>query len=233
MKNFELDEINEENVEQNNSLYSEGKVLSLENENTQEIIFKKEYYLYGNDLSINGRPSNMGNTRINFFINNNPVISIGNNILIPLLLILFVCLIYLFIWNYFLNTASNVLIKMFNYSFLIYLISHTFSIFLNPGIPSFEYNKIIKIKLRENKVNELDVSRCKICNLTYKLIDKINHCYKCNICYYEQDHHCIWTGHCIGKYNRYFFGIFVFTIFVFILICFVMIFIKILKIFSN
>ena len=164
MKNFELDEINEENVEQNNSLYSEGKVLSLENENTQENIFKKEYYLYGNDLSINGRPSNMGNTRINFFINNNPVISIGNNILIPLLLILFVCLIYLFIWNYFLNTASNVLIKMFNYSFLIYLISHTFSIFLNPGIPSFEYNKNIKIKLRENKVNELDVSRCKICN---------------------------------------------------------------------
>ena len=233
MKNFELDEINEENVEQNNSLYSEGKVLSLENENTQENILKKEYYLYGNDLSINGRPSNMGNTRINFFINNNPVISIGNNILIPLLLILFVCLIYLFIWNYFLNTASNVLIKMFNYSFLIYLISHTFSIFLNPGIPSFEYNKNIKIKLRENKVNELDVSRCKICNLTYKLMDKINHCYKCNICYYEQDHHCIWTGHCIGKYNRYFFGIFVFTIFVFILICFVMIFIKILKLFSN
>ena len=233
MKNFELNEISEENVDQNNSLYSEGKVLSLESENKEENILKKEYYLYGNDLLLNEKPSNMGNTRIYFFIKNYPVISIGSNILIPLLLILFVCLIYLFIWNYFLNTASNVLTKMFNYFFLIYLISHAFSIFLNPGIPSFEYNKNIKIKLRENKINELDVSQCKICNLTYKLTDKINHCYKCNICYYEQDHHCIWTGHCIGKYNRYFFGIFVFTFFVFILICFVMIFIKIIKLFSD
>ena len=191
---------------------------------------KKETILYGNDYSIIEKPSVIGSTRICLFIKNYPIISIGKNITLPLLLILFICLIYLFIYYFFFKGAGNFLQKMFNYFFLTYFISHFLAVVINPGIPSFEYHKNISNNLKENRINELDCTRCNLCNLTYILTDKIGHCNKCNICYYEFDHHCIWIGHCIGKYNKYFFGCFVFTLFIFILICLAMVFIKILKI---
>jgi hypothetical protein len=190
----------------------------------------KETILYGNDYSLIAKPSIIGSTRIYFFIKNYPIISIGKNITIPLLLLLFVCLLYIFIFCYFFKEAGIILQKMFNYFFLAYFISHLLAVFINPGIPSFEYHKNISKGLKENRINELDCTRCNSCNLVYKLKDNIGHCHKCNICYYGFDHHCIWTGHCIGKYNKYFFGSFVFTLFIFLLICLTMIFIKIIAI---
>lgn len=32
-----------------------------------------------------------------------------------------------------------------------------------------------------------------------------SHCYECNLCVDKLDHHCPWTGKCIGKKNLYFF----------------------------
>ncbi len=37
---------------------------------------------------------------------------------------------------------------------------------------------------------------------------KIEHCEDCNVCILNYDHHCVWTGKCIGKYNYYAFYIF-------------------------
>ena len=194
---------------------------------------KNDNFLYGHDFSLLEKPSRIGSTRICLFINNYPIISIGKNILVPLLLLLFECLIYIFIWHYFFHYSGYLLKKIFNYCFLIYLISHILSIILNPGIPSIEYNKKIKNDLRENKINDLDTSICKICNLSFRLRDKVEHCNKCNICYYECDHHCIWIGHCIGKYNRYIFGVFAFTSINFIIVCLVMVFLRILQLFIK
>ena len=39
----------------------------------------------------------------------------------------------------FFDASGPILQKIFNYSFLIYILSHALSIFLNPGIPSFKY----------------------------------------------------------------------------------------------
>ena len=192
---------------------------------------KNDNYLYGNDYTLKEKPSKIGNTRACFFIKNYPIISIGNNILLPLLIFMFMCLTYIYIWYLFVRDAGPLLKKMFNYSFLVYFISHTLAVFINPGIPSLQYHKKIRNDLRQNKINELDCNKCNICNLTYKLKDKIGHCYKCNICYYEYDHHCIWIGHCVCKYNKYYFGFFVFSLFIFLLTCFAMVFIKILKIY--
>ncbi len=104
---------------------------------------KNDNYLYGNDFSLILKPSKIGSTRVCLFINNYPIISIGKNILLPLLLIVLECLIYIFIWNYFFHSSGYLLKKLFNYCFLIYLISHILSIILNPGIPSVNYNKKI------------------------------------------------------------------------------------------
>ena len=222
-----------QDLEENDSSNSENTIPFSKDGNNLNFSTNNENFLYGNDFSVIEKPLQLGSTRNCLFINNYPIISIGKNILLPLLLILFICLSYIFIWNYFLNYSGDLLKKMFNYFFIAYLISHLLSIFLNPGIPSFKYHKIIKQNLINNKINELDVTKCNICYLIYKLKDKISHCNKCNVCYYEYEHHCNWIGHCIGKYNRYFFGIFVFSLLIYILICFSMIFIKIYKVFFN
>lgn len=41
--------------------------------------------------------------------------------------------------------------------------------------------------------------------------DKVIHCHTCGVCIAGHDHHCIWTGKCIGKGN--------FTPFIFFLVC--------------
>ena len=223
-----------QDLEENDySSNSENVIPFSEDDNNINFSTNNENFLYGNDFSLIKKPFQLGSTRNCLFIDDYPIISIGKNILLPLLLILFICLSYLFIWYNFLNYSGELLKKMFNYFFIAYLISHILAIFLNPGIPSLKYHRNIINDLRNNKIKELDTTKCNICNLVYQLKDKISHCNKCNVCYYEYEHHCDWIGHCIGKYNRYFFGIFVFSLLIYILICFTMIFIKILKIFIN
>ena len=226
--NFDL---NQNNSNISYSLANENNTSFNEDNNIYPKTKKDQNYLYGNDFSIIDKPSIIGSTRICLYIKGYPIISIGKNILFPLLVCLIICIIYIVIYNYFFIYSGTFLQKMFNYIFLIYIISHSLAIIINPGIPSFKYHKNIINKLKEHKLNELDCTRCNICNLSYKLKDKIGHCYSCNICYYEYDHHCIWIGHCIGKYNKYFFFGFIFSSMTFIMICLTMVFIKILKLF--
>ena len=191
----------------------------------------KKIILYNNNFDENKNPSNLGATRNCLYINNYPYISIGRYINLPLLTILSMCCIYIYIYYFFFIDSGPILQKIFNYSFLVYILSHFISIFLNPGIPSYEYNKKIKEDLNSRELNDLDCSKCKICNLSYKLIDKIGHCEKCEICYFGYDHHCIWMGHCVGRYNGIFFVIFIMSTFMFIVICIGMILVKLIKIF--
>lgn len=50
---------------------------------------------------------------------------------------------------------------------------------------------------------------CEKCLTTTE--DKVYHCYECDVCIEGHDHHCIWTGKCIGKGN--------FTPFIFFVVC--------------
>ena len=47
-----------------------------------------------------------------------------------------------------------------------------------------------------------------------KKISYGSHCDLCDICIEKYDHHCVWTGHCIGKNNKITFYIFVPSIFI-------------------
>ena len=191
----------------------------------------KENCLYGNDFSLTLKPWNLGKTRVCLYIKYIPIISIGENILYPLLLIVCVCIIYIVIWFFFFNDSGTSLQKLFNYFFVIYLVSHLLSIYINPGIPSHKYHQIVKNDLKEKKINKFSCSKCKKCNLCYKLKDVVGHCNECNICYFGYDRHCFWIGHCIGKYNKLFFICFALSLFTFLLLCLTMIVVKVLKVF--
>lgn len=39
-------------------------------------------------------------------------------------------------------------------------------------------------------------------------IEGVHHCSACNKCVYLMDHHCIWTGNCVGKGTFKFFVLF-------------------------
>ena len=103
------------------------------------------------------------------------------------------------------------------------------AISINPGIPSFNYHQNSLHNLTENQSNKFNYSKCKKCNLCYRVKDKIGHCKECNICYLEYDRHSFWIGHCIGKYNKCFFICFAISLFPFIMISLTIVIIKILK----
>lgn len=39
--------------------------------------------------------------------------------------------------------------------------------------------------------------------------DKVRHCSSCDVCVEGHDHHCVWTGKCIGKGNYVAFMLFI------------------------
>ena len=192
---------------------------------------ENEYYLFGNNFSLIKKPHKLGKIRVGFYINSYPLISLGNDIFYPLLLILFICLLYIVIWMFFFHDSGYLLKKLFNYFFVFYLVFHILAISVNPGIPSFNYHQIIKHDLEENKANKFNYTKCKKCKLFYKLKDNIGHCKLCNICYFGYERHSFWIGHCIGLYNKFFFICFVLSFWTFIMLCLTMVFVKILKIF--
>jgi hypothetical protein len=227
-------ELKNQNIEKNSSLnFSDTNknttTFSQDTNNISTLSLVKTEYLYNNDFDIIGKPSKIGKTRVCLYIKNYPIISIGKNFCYPLLLILFVSFSYLIIRIFLFNESQNSLTKLFNYFFVVYLISHILAIFINPGIPSFNYHQISLHNLKENQSNKFNYSKCKKCNLCYRLKDNIGHCKECNICYFGYERHCFWIGHCIGKYNKYFFICFVISLFTFIMISLTMIMIKILK----
>lgn len=50
---------------------------------------------------------------------------------------------------------------------------------------------------------------CKRCKLVRWV--GVEHCYDCDVCIEDLDHHCPWTTKCVGKDNLYWFYGFVFT----------------------
>ena len=114
----------------------------------------------------------------------------------------------IFIFYYF-------VILKYNYFFikiittLVFIIFNIFLLIIflkNPGIPGREYyRKNFKINSMEKK----NYRKCSKCNIIIPKQFKVVHCQKCEICIRKHDHHCPWTGKCIGENNLYFFYNFV------------------------
>ena len=72
----------------------------------------------------------------------------------------------------------------------------------DPGI-------IPKVQMSEidlEKLQEAGVRMCTWCHIERPA--RAQHCYACNVCVLELDHHCPWTGKCIGKGNMFVFNLF-------------------------
>ena len=115
-------------------------------------------------------------------------------------------------------TLNYFFIKIFFIlNYFIYIISFIIIILINPGIPERKYY----IKYIKNKNENEHQLKCKKCNIIVPKSFKISHCYYCDICTKEKDHHCPWTGKCIAKNNLKIFYIFITSLFLFIINIFV------------
>ena len=91
--------------------------------------------------------------------------------------------------------------------YLIFLISYTYTVIINPGFPKHDIDSITGEPRKK-------FYYCNECKIWANLEKKTQHCPECNICIEGNDHHCPWTGKCIGQRNHTSFIIFVCSVFV-------------------
>ena len=129
-----------------------------------------------------------------------------------------------FIFYWFLILKYNYLvIRIITTMLYIFYITSYLTVFLgSPGIPGKEYYKdTFKFEKEEDKVN---YQKCSNCNIIIPKSFRVVHCQKCQVCIINQDHHCPWTGKCIGKNNKkpfVLFGCFLFGFIISLLVSFV------------
>ena len=91
---------------------------------------------------------------------------------------------------------------------------------INPGIPNREYH-INNLEVKYSDIPASELIKCNKCNIVTPRSLNVEHCEICGVCIMEHDHHCQWTGKCIGKYNLTSFYIFVNSLLVYIIMIFV------------
>ena len=90
--------------------------------------------------------------------------------------------------------------------YFTFIFSYSYTAFINPGYPKHDINSI-------NGEPRDKFFYCSICKMWVSKEKKTQHCYDCDICVEGHDHHCPWTGKCIGAKNLISFYIFVGAIF--------------------
>ena len=115
---------------------------------------------------------------------------------------------------------NYLLIKIiFVLNYFVFITSYLYTVLINPGIPKrSHYIGYLKNKKLGDKN---DWKKCSKCNILIPKNFKVIHCNICEACIIEHDHHCPWTGKCIGKYNLFSFYIFVNSLMCYIIMIFV------------
>ena len=138
---------------------------------------------------------------------NNPIFIIGPHwpmIFFVLFIILSPFLfLYIKFWKY-LSFATRLFGSI---NFWTTLLSYTYTSIINPGFPKNTIGRTFGIPRN-------DYYFCDYCGFYLRKTSYGSHCDLCDICIEKYDHHCVWTGHCIGKNNKITFRIFVPSIFI-------------------
>jgi len=220
-KNLNINNINREVNNRINTL-SKTSILSFNAQDfsSGDTLFGNnyiKYYLNNKMLSSNtclhSRPKKMGNLYVFFFINNQPIFSIGNN---KLSLVMIYELILQLSFIIMMKTLIKEVLPYMKYMLLCFylncFIGHMYIYLINPGIPRIEYYAKTFLKSENYKrMNEEEKKHyylCEVCNIIVNARDGIEHCVECGICLKNHDHHCYWTGKCIAKNNIWIFHLF-------------------------
>ena len=115
------------------------------------------------------------------------------------LIMLFIYLKFWSVYGFYTKLCGNIL-------FWTFFISYTYTSLINPGFPKNTIGRTFGIPKN-------DYYFCSYCRFYLKKCSYGSHCEFCQICIEKHDHHCVWTGHCIGKNNKITFYIFVTSIF--------------------
>jgi len=186
--------------DENNVIIINGKSYTVNSDQNRPITHKYFYSKLGNSLSFFGDEKG------------NPLIILGPHWPCPLA----VCIIFssFFFW------VSIFFRKLISYNsyligfilYFIFLISYILTATLNPGYPKHDEETLF------NK-NKNKTGYCTVCKIWISLEKKTQHCNFCNICIEGRDHHCPWTGKCIGRRNYIPFFIFVGSVMGFLTYC--------------
>ena len=192
--NSNVNEINNDNDNINNDSSNNNK----ENKRQRQGILNRKFssYLY----------MKIGNT-FTFFGNKDgsPLIVIGPHWPMYLCFNSFVCSCFICFFYFFWNNM-NIFIKYLGIiTFLMFSISYTLTFLVNPGIPKYDENAVMGQPREKYKF-------CEYCKIWINIEENTSHCFDCNVCVEGYDHHCPWTGKCIGKKNLKFFYVFLTSI---------------------
>ena len=118
-----------------------------------------------------------------------------------------VCVGYISFFIHFF-TKLHLIIKIFGiFSFLMFFLSYTGTFLLNPGYPVRDENSL------EGKPR-MFFKRCLYCDIWERTDMNITHCMDCGVCVEGYDHHCPWTGKCIGRKTIKYFYTFICSVLV-------------------
>jgi palmitoyltransferase ZDHHC9/14/18/palmitoyltransferase len=87
-------------------------------------------------------------------------------------------------------------------SYWSFSLSYSFTALINPGYPKNNHG-------RKTGYPRDEYYFCPECHFYVNRKTNASHCYDCGICIEQQDHHCPWTSHCVGKNNIISFYIFI------------------------
>jgi hypothetical protein len=202
-------------VEQN-KVNTYSKINTEEDVELYELNYEKEIPVTDNQFNIRGRRTvnqqekfcykKIGNTFC-FFGDDmgNPKILIGPHWPLFVCFSSFMFIIYMVLF-YFIWRLLNSFLKYSGIiNFISFFGSYTYIFLSNPGMPKITENSFFGKPRDKYKY-------CNECKLWISNAKSTEHCFDCNICIEEHDHHCVWTGKCISQKNKLFFYIFIISI---------------------
>ena len=177
-KDIKLGIYSKEPKDESDNIVNSDQLLPIKIEQSHDFIFQR-----------------LGNT-FAFFgdIYGDPKIIIGPHWPLYVLVVSFITYGIPYIYNRF-DELFNIYLKIIGIIiYLIFLISYTYTVLINPGYPKHDIGSITGEPRKK-------FYYCNICKLWANKEKNTMHCNDCNICVEGIDHHCPWTGKCIGERN--------------------------------